>query len=523
MLSALVCTAFAAGAFAQNQPQEAQRPVNPEEPKTVVIHLGQSEVIRAPWPVKRTNVTDIKIAEAEPLSADQILLQGKALGTTDLILWSSQEEVWRARVDVEMDLRRLKEQLARLFYGSELELFQNGNVIVVSGVMRRTEDTLSLHQFFEAMKVPYVDATRVSGVQQVLLQVRVAEANRVSMRALGVNAIATGAQDNTFFGATTPGPSSGGALNRINIGPPQGALAGNEGVPFTFNNNVDVSPLVTMNLGFPRGDLQFLIQALAENQYLQVLAEPNLVAQSGEEATFLAGGEFPIPIAQGSVAGGGISITIEYKDFGVKLRFRPMVLGDGLIRLFVAPEVSELSDTGAIELQGFRVPAIKTRRAATTLELHSGQTFSMAGLIDKSTEALSSRIPGLGELPVLGSLFRSVRYKEGETEMVVLVTVSLVEPLSQKSLPPLPGMTHRRPNDWELYMGNGSMEGATPAKLSCEEQEWLKKLGFDDLRGPGAWASYDQETPQPNPSNTSNPPAAAGSDESVNISPETAQ
>lgn len=477
---------------AQPPKAAAKKPI--PEPQNIVLYMGQSEVVNAPWPVKRTNITDPKVAQAEPLAADQLLLQGKAIGTTDLIMWSAEEEVWRARVDVEMDLRRLKEQLARLFPGSSLELLQNQNVVVVSGSLRRSEETIPLHQFFEAMKINFVDATRVAGVQQVLLQVRVAEASRVSLRALGINAFKTGTQDNTFFGASTVGPSSGGNINNMQMGPAGGSPVGDSAVPvpYQFNDRVAVSPLVTLNLGFPRAELQFLLQALAENQYLRLLAEPNLVAQSGELATFLAGGEFPIPVVQGSTTGGGTSITIEYKEFGVRLKFRPMVLGDGLIRLFVEPEVSDLTDVGAVEIQGFRIPSLTTRRASTTLELHSGQTFSIAGLINQSVNSIVSRVPGAGDLPVIGALFRSVRYREGETELVVLVTVSLVEPMSLASLPPLPGETHSRPNDWELYLG-GAIEGTAPPRLSDQESDWLKKLGFDDLRGPGAWASYGDE------------------------------
>ncbi len=493
--------ALSIDAHAQPNPDPADKP--PQEPNIIVLHPGQSQVVKAPWPVKRTNVTDSNVAVAEPLTADQLLLQGKGIGTTDLILWSNQEEVWQARVDVEMDLRRLTDQLTRLFPGASLNLVQNmartkdrnQPVVVVTGSLRRAEDTIALHQYFEAMQISYVDATRVSGVQQVLLQVRLAEANRKSLRALGINAIQSGHQDNTFFGASTVGTAAGGATNLISIGPPEGALAGPEGTPFVFNSAVRPSPLVTLNLGFPRAELQFLLQALAENQYVRLLAEPNLVAQSGEEATFLAGGEFPIPVVQGSTTGTGSSITIEYKEFGIQLKFRPIVLGDGLIRLYVAPEVSELTDVGAVEIQGFRVPALSTRRASTTLELHSGQTFSMAGLISQSTNATASRVPGIGDMPVLGALFRSVRYIEGETELVVLVTVSLVEPSSLASLPPLPGATHRRPNDWELYLG-GAIEGSAPPPLSDQDMDWLKKLGFEDLQGPGAWGAYGERPPE---------------------------
>jgi pilus assembly protein CpaC len=497
----------------------AQHPAGPatkpsQEPPTITLRLGQSEMIRAPWPVKRTNITDPKIAEAEPLTADQFLLQGKGVGSTDLVFWSAEEEVWRARVDVEMDLRRLKDQFARLFPGSNLELLQNHNVVVVSGTLRRSEDTLALHQYFEAMKINYVDATRVSGVQQVLLQVRVAEANRTALRSLGINVLQTGTQDNTFFGTSTVGAASGGNLNNIQMLPAGGALVGDEAipVPFVTNNNPSVSPLVTLNLGFPRAELQFLLQALAENQYMRILSEPNLVAQSGEEANFLAGGEFPIPIVQGSTTGGGSSISVEYKEFGVRLKFKPIVLGDGLIRLYVNPEVSEISEVGAVEIQGFRIPAIATRRASTTLELHSGQSFSIAGLIDKKTNSRVSRVPGIGDLPVLGALFRSIRYEEGETELVVLVTASLAEPSSLASLPPLPGATHSRPNDWEVYLG-GMIEGMAPPRLSDQDTEWLKKLGFEDLVGPGAWSSYGE--PQPANSSELRPNSSTVSSKSI--------
>jgi pilus assembly protein CpaC len=482
----------------------AQDPDPASDTRVILLRLGQSESVKAPWPVKRVNVTDPKVAEAEPLTADQFLIQAKGIGSTDLLFWSAQEEVWRARVDVEMDLRRLKEQLVTLFPGCTLDLLQNQGVVVVRGTLRRAEDSVALRQFLDAMKTSlkdskfdYVDATRISGVQQVLLQVRVAEANRTVLRSLGINVFQYGHQDNTFFGASTVGPASGGNINGLQLGPASSALVGDEAVqvPYLTNDDVTISNFVTLNLGFPRAELQFLLQALAENQYVRLLAEPNLVAQSGEEATFLAGGEFPIPVVQGTASGAGTSITIEYKEFGIQLKFRPIVLGDNLIRLTVKPEVSELTEVGAVEIQGFRIPALTTRRASTTLEMHSGQTFSMAGLISKSTNATASRVPGIGDVPVLGALFRSVRYREGETELVVLCTVNLVEPLSLASLPPLPGSLHRRPNDWELYLG-GSIEGTEPPCLSEQDSEWLRRLGFEDLQGPGAWSAYGEKPPE---------------------------
>lgn len=303
------------------------------------------------------------------------------------------------------------------------------------------------------------------------------ESCRAGLRALGINAFHT--DDDYFIGQRL------GALAPISIGPAAGPAGDNT----QFNiQAVTVGSPVTIFGGIPRADFEFFLKALAENQYLRILANPTLVALSGEEASFLAGGEFPIPVPQAGA--GATTITVEYKEFGVRLAFRPIVLGDGTIRLNVAPEVSELSETNALLLQGYYVPALITRKAQTTLELGSGQTFAMAGLIKNKVQAINSRIPGLGDLPVLGPLFRSVRYAEDETELVVLVTVSLVEPMSLAETPPLPGILHTRPNDWQLYI-EGRIEGKEPAKIDQASAKWFKQIGLDRLLGPGAWDSYD--------------------------------
>ncbi len=207
---------------------------------------------------------------------------------------------------------------------------------------------------------------------------------------------------------------------------------------------------------------------------------------------------------------GTTTITIEWKEYGVRLRFRPTVLGDGKISLFVAPEVSELDFTRAVEAVGTRVPAVVTRKAQTTLELKSGQSFGMAGLINRSINGRNSRVPGLGDLPVLGALFRSERYSAGETEMVVLVTASLVEPMSLATSPPLPGEADTIPNDWEFY-ALGKLQGASSAATSPAMAAWLKSSGLDRLRGPGAWARYDappgEATTQPALETTEEPPS----------------
>ncbi|MCP4069375.1 MAG: hypothetical protein GY741_13945, partial [Phycisphaeraceae bacterium] len=238
--------------------------------------------------------------------------------------------------------------------------------------------------------------------------------------------------------------------------------------------------------GVPGANLEVYLQALDENRYVRLLAEPNLVAVSGEEATFLVGGEFPIPVPQSS-NGGGITITVEYKEFGVRLVFRPEVLGDGRIRLEVAPEVSELSQTGALNLSGYTVPGVITRRSSTTVELGSGQTFAMAGLLRSTDEARITKVPLLGEIPILGTLFRSVRYEEEQTELLVMVTAEVVEPLDDGMDRPMPGDLHTAPNDWELFVG-GRYEGSTGIG---DPMARLDALGLSGLQGPGAWRTAD--------------------------------
>jgi len=460
---------------------------------SMMIIVGESKIVNTELPTIRVAVTDPKIADVKVLTPYQVMLQGLKVGSTDLIIWSEDEkEVQRWKVRVGLDLDRYNEKLNELFPNSTLQVSQSGEVLIVKGLLRSANHTVQLHDYLDKSGVTYVDMTSVAGVQQVQLQVRVAEVQRTALRTLGINAFHT---SDDFFGAVTVGSSSGGALVDIPIGVGEGQAVG-DNTNFIFNDAVSPGSAITILAGIPRADFEIFIQALIENQYLKMLANPTLVALSGEEATFLAGGEFPIPVVQGTSggAGGGTSISIEYREFGVRLVFRPTVLGDGTIRLYAAPEVSELTSVGAVTIEGFEVPALITRKVATTLELKSGQTFAMAGLLQHSNEAVKSRVPGFGDLPVLGPLFRSVRYEERETELVILVTVSLVEPMSLAQVPPLPGLLHRPPDDWEFYL-EGRIESKEPAKIHPDDAEKLKQMGLDELMGPGAWESYNQEIP----------------------------
>jgi pilus assembly protein CpaC len=508
----VTCLVALLPAWLPAQPSPNGTTTRPPEQR-LQLSVRQSQVIDAPWPVKRVAVTDPSIADVQVLTPQRVLVQAKAAGSTDLLLWSETEDVWRARVDVEVDTDLISSELERLFPDAGLEVRKSQDLVIVSGKLARAEDVAALRRFLTATGAKFVDMTNLAGLQQVLLKVRIAEVSRSAIRALGFNMFGTGTD---FFGGISIG-AAGSPLNPVSIGPAAGTVV-NRTIPFTFNADVNISPAVTLFAGIPDANLEFFLQALAENQYLRILAEPNLVALSGEQASFLAGGEFPIPIVQGGILAAA-SVTIEYKQFGVQLRFRPTVMGDGSIRLHVAPEVSQLSDQGAVVIQGFRIPSLVTRRAETTLELKSGQTFGMAGLIQRQSLARSSRVPGAGDIPILGALFRSVRYQEDETELVVLVTASLVEPLSTAEMPVAPGMNHVTPNDWELY-GLGKVEGQGSGTVAPADAEWMRNLGLENLRGPGAWTTYEQPSaPAPSEPGTVPEPSAMVPAETVETAP----
>ncbi len=453
--------------------------VNPE---IITFIVGESTIVKAPWPTIRVAVTDPSIANVEVLTPEQVLLQGIKVGSTDLIVWSEDEsQVRQWKVQVRLDTARFKEKLNELFPDASLQVSDFGETLIVKGLLRNADQAVQLHDYLDKTGTTYVDMTSVAGAQQVQIEIRMAEVSRQALRALGFNAFHT---DDDYFGATRIG-----SIFPVSIGPDAGQVAGDT-TSFVFNEVPTAGPLVSIFGGFPRADFEFFLQALAENQYLRVLANPTLVALNGEEASFLAGGEFPIPVPQTSGGGGG-AITIQYKEYGVRVSFRPTVLGDGSIRLFVAPEVSERSSVEAVVIQGSVIPTLITRKAETTIELSSGQTFAMAGLLQNKVEAVNSRIPGLGDLPVLGPLFRSTRYQKNETELVILVTASLVEPMSLAEAPPLPGFLHSDPNDWEFYL-EGRLEGKEPAKINSNDAEWLKQMNLDQLVGPGAWDSYNE-------------------------------
>ena len=416
------------------------------EPQTLTIEVGKSVVLRSPIPIKRASLGHPDIANTLVLSPTQLYLYGKVIGTTNLTFWGRDGHVFAIyNIVVQPDLTRLKAQLHELFPEENgIKVHSAHDHITLSGSVSGTDvvdQILEVANAYAPKKI--MNLLQVGGVQQVMLEVRVAEMQRSLLKRLGIN---FGIVDNggVGFGATT--------LNGLSeiVKTSAGTLASSVGVsPFGFNFTPNVL------LRGVSGALTWtaFIDALKGNNLTKVLAEPTLVTSSGQEATFLAGGEFPIPVPQSF----GVT-TIKYKQFGIGLKFNPIVMSEGRISMKVSPEVSQLDAANGVSIVGgITIPALTTRRVDTVIELQDGQSFAMAGLIQENIREAISKYPVLGDIPVLGTLFRSTSFQKDETELVVIVTVHLVKPADMRNHA-LPTDAFLEPNDFEFLL-MGYMEG----------------------------------------------------------------
>ena len=472
-----------------------------EEPITVMA--GTSRLIAMDERIETVVVAQPGVADAKPISAKDVVIVGKAIGQTDIVVRLESGDSVTRRVRVELDKAVIEERLARVF-GVRLQVDDIGGTVALRGSLPNVATAALVHKFMDSTGMKWTDLTRIDGLQQVQLRVRIAEASRSALRELAFGGVMGGTD--AFGGVQSPGgtpfqPVSIAPVNASTVSTAnsttQTANSVGPGQPnFGFAGN-PVSSATTLFLGVPGADLEIFMRALTENRYVRLLAEPNLVAISGEKASFLVGGQFPVPVVQGTTVGGGSStVTIEYKEFGVRLTFRPEVLGEGRIRLEVAPEVSELSEVGALVQNGFTVPSVTVRRSSSTVELGNGQSFALAGLLRSKDQGKVAKVPLLGDLPWIGVLFRSVRYEQEETELVVIVTATTVEPISDGMDRPVPGALYQAPNDWELFV-NGWLSGANDVSSPVAR---LKTLGLTDLKGPGAWRRpEDPRTPAGDP------------------------
>lgn len=374
---------------------------------TIAVARGQSVLIPSAAALDRVSIGDPAIAEAVVVSPQEILIHGQSIGVTSLITWDERGRRRVRTVEVTPDVAALERTIGAAFPGTDVRISAVGPNLLVSGTVEQALLARRILDLAEATGAPVIDLLTRPAAQQVLLRVRFAEVTRTSLTRLGAD-FQVGETD-------------------VILNPDVIAGEGDR-VAETLSDGL-------VRLFLFEGGVQFeaVIEALKRRGVFRSLAEPDLLALDGEEASFLAGGEFPYPVPQAGAIG---TITIEWREFGVRLKFLPQITDAGSIRLAVAPEVSTLDFASGLQFQGFNIPAVLVRRAATTVQLRSGQTFAIAGLLDNSIARNVSKIPLLGDIPILGNLFRSVDARQERTELVVLVTPLLVEP--GVAPPPLP-------------------------------------------------------------------------------------
>lgn len=382
--------------------------------RDLFVTVGKSLVVESPVVIQRVAVADGELAEAVAVNPREVLVNGKAAGETSLILW--QEGGNRILFDLHvrpssLRLDAVRQELKRELSGQDVSLELEGANVFVRGVVKdlvsaeralAIAGTLGKPVNLLNVKVPPVE-------EQILLKVRFANVDRAATSELGANWFSTGALN-------TPGTITTGQFSSVR--------------PDIQGRSTQITLTDALNVFLFRPDLNLgaTIRALQSKRMLEVLAEPNLLTINGKPASFLAGGEFPVPVVQSGVGGGG-AITIQWREFGVRINFVPTVTPRGTVRLQVTPEVSSLDFANALVISGFTVPAIATRRVQTEIELESGQSFAIAGLLDNRVIESLSKVPGLGDIPLLGKLFQSRSRTKNNTELLVMVTPELVRPI----------------------------------------------------------------------------------------------
>ncbi len=452
VLAAFVTLFIGRTAIAAQQPASSQAPVPPsqgvsptspltqgvrpeesEAPQTLHLLVGRSIVISSPTRIKRVSLADPNIAEAIVVSPTQVLVNGKTPGGVSLLLWDESDQSQAFEVSVDIDVLGLSQKIHEVFPSEPVQVETSRDVVMLSG---RVSSAAVADKILEVVKsaTPKVTSLMqipVAPVGQILLQVRFAEVDRTALSQLGINILSTGA--GKTIGNITTGQFGGVSSPKItDIFPVKGPQ------PVTseqFTTEQTITDVLNIFLFNPNIHLGAVIKALQAKDLLQILAEPNVLTESGKEASFLAGGEFPFPILQSSAGGGFAGITIQFKEFGVRLNFTPTLTAEGLIHLKVRPEVSALDFSQALTLQGFVIPALSTRRVESEMDLSDGQSFAIAGLVDNRVTEQLSKIPGIGDIPVLGKLFRSRSLNKTRNELLIVVTPRVVQPVAADKAP----------------------------------------------------------------------------------------
>lgn len=410
------------------------------------VAVNKSQVVRANRPFAKALIGNPDIADILPMTNRSLYVLGKKIGTTSLTLYDGANNLVSV-VDVAVgpDVVGLRRQLAQLMPSEKIGATISNDSVVLSGIVSSgpaAERARAIAATYAADKV--VNMLSVGASQQVMLEVRFAEVNRAAGKQIGIN--------HSFLGNKTYGSIG-------NLAPDSVVATNQNGTPtIAIDGLSDAFGIGTLAYKIGSLNLFSALDVLERKGLVKTLAEPTLVALSGETASFLAGGEFPIPVLQGNGGGGGGGgggnnggITIEFKPFGVSLGFTPTVLDDGIISLLVAPEVSSIDPSASIAVNGLVVPGLLTRRAKTTVELRDGESFAIAGLLRNNFNTTVRQLPVLGSIPIIGALFRSSGFQKDETELVIVVTPRLVKPMRAADVR-LPTDRVQNPHELDLFL-----------------------------------------------------------------------
>lgn len=417
---------------------EAQQQILETPEQTVSVSRGGSALIQRQMDVQRVSVADPDVADAVVMSPTEILINGQTVGSTSLFIWDAEDVPHLFQIEVTADIAALRRQLGSTFPEEEIEVSSaGGGVVVLSGTVRDPGVVRRAVELAEATGATVINNMQAPPLEQILLEVQFAEVDRNVLKKYGAD-----------FRFLNPQRYDDAV---------EGRKLGNSDV----ESETLSEGIVRLLLLGDRSEFESFIDALKSRGSFRSLAEPNLMVVEGQEATFLAGGEFPFPVVQGGSQSG--AVTIMWKEFGVRLRFTPTVTPAGTIRLTVAPEVSALDFASGLELQGFQIPTLTTRRVESEVELREGQHLALAGLVDNSITETITKIPILGDIPVLGRLFQSKDAREQRTELLVLVTPHFVEPSNAR-----PELPTGQPEEWE-WDGEMRYPSEMPSSLDNDE------------------------------------------------------
>jgi pilus assembly protein CpaC len=422
------------------------------------LTVGKSVVIDYPVDVTRISTSNPDIVDASPVTSREILLQGKSSGIATLVVWSKTGQRNFYNITIEQNLDPLRRLLAETFPNAEIHVQSSRDSLSMTGRVPAkdvADRAMALAAPFAKQIVSNLQVDAQPVEKQIVLRVRFATLDRNVSSQFAVNLVSTGA-GNTIARTTT---GQAAAPTPTSIGAASGGSSGSSGTSFSLSDALNIFAFR------PDLNLAAVISALEAKGVLQILAEPNLVTTNGKEASFLAGGEFPVPVIQGGANSG--AVTVQFREYGIRLSFTPELTENHTIRMHVKPEVSSLDTAHSVTISGFSIPALATRRIETNIELGPQQSFVIAGLIDREVNDSFSRIPGLASLPVLGSLFKSRIETRSRSELIVLVTPEITTPIPPGQPLPLPMMPREflgpaAPQQVEPMHGSSSGKSKSP-------------------------------------------------------------